>query len=133
MLKSKVLTYFFTVILAIFGLLTLFLSGSIIFDCFGMRAKQGNYVLIVVWANFICSILYLFAVYGFIQFRKWTFKVLVASLIILMIAMLGLFVHMIFGGLYETKTIGAILFRIMVTIAFAVFSYLKINKEAKKK
>ncbi|MGB5363367.1 MAG: hypothetical protein WBN17_08705 [Aureibaculum sp.] len=131
MLKSKVLTYFFTVILAIFGLLTLFLSGSIIFDCFGMRAKQGNYVLIVVWANFICSILYLFAVYGFIQFRKWTFKVLVASLIILMIAMLGLFVHMIFGGLYETKTIGAILFRIMVTIAFAVFSYLKINKEAK--
>lgn len=131
MLKSKVLTYFFTVILAIFGLLTLFLSGSIIFDCFGMRAKQGNYVLIVVWANFICSILYLFAVYGFIQFRKWAFKVLVASLIILMIAMLGLFVHMIFGGLYETKTIGAILFRIMVTIAFAVFSYLKINKEAK--
>lgn len=131
MLKSKVLTYFFTVILAIFGLLTLFLSGSIIFDCFGMRAKQGNYVLIVVWANFICSILYLFAVYGFIQFRKWAFKVLVASLNILMIAMLGLFVHMIFGGLYETKTIGAILFRIMVTIAFAVFSYLKINKEAK--
>jgi len=133
MLKSKLLTYFFTVVLAIFGLLTLFLSSSIIFDCFGMRAKQGNYVLIVVWANFICSILYLFAVYGFIQFRQWTFKVLVASIIILMITMLGLFVHIIFGGLYETKTIGAILFRIMVTIAFAVFSYLKINKEAKKK
>lgn len=57
------------VILVAFGLLTLFLSTSVIFDLFGIRAKEGNYVLFIVWANLISSILYLFAAYGFIKHK----------------------------------------------------------------
>ncbi len=33
-------------ILALFAMLTLFLSSSVIFDWFGIRAKEGNYVLV---------------------------------------------------------------------------------------
>ena len=57
---KKALPYLIAAILAAFGLLTLFLSSSVIFDFFGVRAKEGNYVLFVVWSNFISSILYLF-------------------------------------------------------------------------
>ena len=45
---KKSYTYVATLILAGFGLLTLFLSTSVIFDLFGIRAKEGNYVLFIV-------------------------------------------------------------------------------------
>ena len=48
---KKYVLYTSAVILTAFGLLTLFLSTSVIFDLFGIRAKEGNYVHFVVWAN----------------------------------------------------------------------------------
>ena len=115
--------------LAVFGLITLFLSGSIIFDLFGVRAKEGNYVLVVVWANFICSFLYLFGAYGFFAAKKWVIRPLVLSVIILVAASVGFFIHMNSGGLYETKTIGALIFRITVTLIFTALAYFKITKK----
>lgn len=103
-------------LLVAFGLLTLFLSSSIIFDWFGIRAKEGNYVLFVVGANFLCAILYLIAAYGFIKKKQWVLKVLLTALILLFVGFIGLFVHITMGGLYETKTIGAMIFRLVVTL-----------------
>lgn len=115
-------------ILALFGLITLFLSSSVIFDLFGVRAKEGNYVLFVVWANFLSSILYLFAAYGFIKTQKWTTPLLGISTILLITAFIGLFVHINSGGIYETKTIGAMIFRITLTMVFAILAYFTISK-----
>jgi hypothetical protein len=41
---KKTLPYIIAILLAAFGLLTLFLSSSVIFDLFGIRAKEGNFV-----------------------------------------------------------------------------------------
>jgi ABC-type glycerol-3-phosphate transport system permease component len=90
--------------------------------------QEGNYVLMVVWSNFISSILYLFAAYGFIKFKTMTFELLSTSIIILIIGFMGLYTHIFAGGLYETKTIGAMLFIITITLAFTVFAYLKFKK-----
>jgi hypothetical protein len=131
---KKYLPYLLAVILAGFGLLTLFLSTSVIFDLFGVRAQEGNYVLFIVWANFISSLLYLFAAYGFIKSKKWTASLLIISTFILIAAFIGLFIHIRLGGIYETKTIGAMAFRIIVTLVFAAFAYLiktKNNKNEK--
>jgi hypothetical protein len=128
MIKNNLFNYIVAIVLIAFALLTLFLSSSVIFDWFGIRAKEGNYVLLIVWANFISSILYLFAAYGFIKSKTWTFNLLSSSVIILTIGFIGLCAHIFGGGLYETKTIGAILFRITVTLAFTVFAYLKFKK-----
>ncbi len=128
-LKKKV-HYFIVSFLLIFGLLTLFLSSSVIFDLFGFRAKEGNYVLFIVVSNFICSMLYLFAVYGFITNRKWTTNVLTISLIVLLIGFMGLTIHIVSGGIYETKTIGAMIFRISLTVFFVAYSFL-LNKRIK--
>lgn len=128
MIKNNLLTYIAAIVLLAFALLTLFLSSSIIFDWFDIRAKEGNYVLLVVWVNFISSILYLFAAYGFIKSKTWTFILLGSSTVILIIGFFGLYAHIFTGGLYETKTIGAMLFRITVTLAFTIFAYLKFKK-----
>ena len=69
---KKAIPYLLAIILAGFGLLTLFLSTSVIFYLFGIRAKEGNYVLFIVWCNFISSLLYLFAAYGFIACLLYT-------------------------------------------------------------
>ena len=126
---KKILPYLLAIILAGFGLLTLFLSTSVLFDLFGIRAKEGNYVLFVVWSNFISSILYLFAAYGFIKSKKWTTTLLGISTLILIGAFVGLKIHASSGGIYEEKTIGAMIFRISVTLVFAIIAYFIITKK----
>ena len=125
---KKYLPNIVAIILAVFGLLTLFLSSSVIFDLFGIRAKEGNYVLFVVWSNFISSLLYLFAAYGFVTVKKWTAPLLGISIIILITSFIGLIIYASSGGLHETKTIGAMIFRITVTLVFAILAYFLITK-----
>jgi len=129
---KKYVLYTSAVILTAFGLLTLFLSTSVIFDLFGIRAKEGNYVLFVVWSNFISSTLYIFAAYGFAKSKKWTATLLGISTIILIAAFIGLKIHANSGGIYETKTIGAMIFRIAVTLVFAIIAFFAINKQLNK-
>ncbi|MDF1549013.1 MAG: hypothetical protein P1P88_14405 [Bacteroidales bacterium] len=126
---KKRLSYLFAFVLAAFGVLTLFLSASVIFDLFGIREKEGNYVLFVVWANFISSLLYIVAAYGFIKNTKMTFPLLGMSAIVLLSALIGLFVYIGAGGVYETKTIGAMGFRIIITLIFAALAYFMITKK----
>ncbi len=124
--------YLLATILAAFGFITFFLSSSLIFDLFGIRAKQGNYVPIVVWANFISSIFYLFSAYGFVRNRKWTSKLLKMTSALLIAAFAGFIIHVSNGGIYETKTIGAMIFRIAITLGFAILANYTINKHRKR-
>jgi len=128
---KKTFSYIIATVLIAFGLLTLFLSSSVIFDLFGVREKQGNYVLFVVYANFICSIIYLLAAYGFIKNMKWTTILLGISTIVLIVAFIGLSVHINSGEIYETKTIGAMIFRITITLVFTLLAYFTITKNKK--
>jgi hypothetical protein len=98
-------------------------------DLIGIRVREGNYVLFVVWSNFISSLLYLIAVYGLIKKRLWTALLLGVSSLILISAFIGLNIHINSGGLYEVKTISAMIFRISVTIVFTGFAYFTINRK----
>lgn len=114
-----------------FGLISLFMTISIILDLFGMGAKEGNYVLFVVWANFVCGILYIVSGLCFIYNKKIaTFFLAVAS-IILVITFAELFYHINQGIVYETKTVGAMAFRTLLTISMLMYS-LKVFKTTKK-
>lgn len=130
---KKALPYIIAAIVAAFGLLTIFLSGSVIFDLFGIRAKEGNYVPLVVWANFISSIIYLLASYGLFKKKKWPVWLLTISALILVAAFIGLKIHINDGGLYESKTVNAMLFRIGLSVLIAVASYFLLkNKQLSK-
>ena len=121
---NKIIRYSAGAILAAFGLLTLFLSTSVIFDLFDIRVKEGNYVLFIVQANFVSSLLYLVAAYGFFKKKNWTAILLGVSAVILILAFIGLQVHINGGGIHETKTIGALTFRTVITLIFIFLTYL---------
>ena len=126
---KKLILYSIAFLLAAFGLLTLFLSASVIFDLFGIRAKEGNYVLFIVWANFISSIIYLIASYGIFKSKKWATTILGISVLILIIAFISFIIYINADGIHETKTIGAMIFRIIITLFFVALAYFTINKK----
>ncbi len=115
--------YVLATILFAFGLLTVFLTGSVLLDLFGMREKEGHYVLAIVWANLIAGIVYLLTAYGVIKEEKWTVNTLLIALSVLIIGQILFFAHVVNGGLYETKTVGAMIFRIAFTVLLAVLAF----------
>ena len=117
------------IFLTAFGFLTLFLTASIIFDLGSMREREGNYVLFIVWANFICGFIYVLAGIGFIQNKLWTTKLLIVATLILVGGFIGLMIHIYTGGIYEIKTVGAMLFRIVITILFVILSNRNISQK----
>ncbi len=112
----------------IFTLVTLYLSSSIIFDWFGMRETQGNYVLFVVWVNFIAALIYLVALFGSFRYKSWTWKVLGVASLMIFAAFIGLLFHIDSGGAYELETIRALVLRFIITTGFAILAYFKIKK-----
>ena len=129
---KKVILYLVVAALTGFGLLTIFLSTSVIFDLFDIRAKEGNYVLFVVWANFISSFLYVLSVYGLLSSKKWTFRTLGLATLILTLAFFSFLFYIQSGGIHETKTVSAMVFRIVLTLGFTLFAYFTINKKTIK-
>lgn len=116
------------IIITLFALITLFMSTSVIFDLFGIREKEGNYVLFVVISNFIAGFLYLTAAYGLFTEKTWASKLLLLTTTILIVSFVGLLIHANTGGIYEQKTIKAMLSRIAITSAFTVIAWFSINK-----
>ena len=127
-MMKRFLTYLFAAPVLGFGLLTLYLTLSIFFDLFGVREKEGNYVLFVVWANFISSLTYLSAVYGFIRYKKWTTRLLLFTVGLLIITFAGLQLHIHSGGIYETRTVGALIKRTAITLIFTLLAYINYKK-----
>lgn len=122
---------FAAVIITVFALITLFMSTSVIFDLFGIREKEGNYVMFVVISNFIAAFLYLFTAYGLFTKKVWTTKLLLITTTILIISFVGLLIHANTGGIYEQKTIIAMMFRIGITGIFTGISWYFITKQLK--
>lgn len=115
-------------VLLLFAALTIFMGGSVIFDLFGIREREGNYVLFVVWANWICGFLYVLAAYGFIKSKKWTAILLGGISIFLMLTFCKFYIYIQEGGIYEIKTIYAMTFRTGISLVLCLIAYRFINK-----
>ncbi|MCO5232896.1 MAG: hypothetical protein LC105_05150 [Chitinophagales bacterium] len=129
---KAILKIIFILILTAFGLLTLFMSSSVLFDWFGIREKEGNYVPFVVWANWLCGFLYLIAAYGISKRRLWTLKPLSIAIIILIVTFIVLSIYIYSGGIYETKTVYAMTFRIILTLIFILVANLSFKMNRNK-
>lgn len=114
----KIIRISLITLMSLVAFATLFLTLSIFFDWFGIREKEGNYVPMIVLANFISVGFYLAALAGLLLWKNWVRKVLFVNLIFLIGGFLGLYVHIYLGGLYEEKTIGAMIFRISMAAIF---------------
>lgn len=95
----------------VFGLLTIFSGGTALFGGEAARAAVGNAVPFVLWFNFIAGFFYVAAGFGLLADRRaaiWLSTAIAASTIVVLTAFA---VHVAGGGLYETRTLGAMLLR----------------------
>ncbi len=129
MKNNRVLKYSTTIILIAFALLTIFMSSSVLFDWFSIRTKEGNYVPFIVKTNLTMGITYLIAAYGSIKSKKWAFWLMLSAVLVLLFAFVVFYIHIQSGGLYETKTISAMTFRIVFTLLMAGLIYIITNKK----
>lgn len=102
----------------LFGGLTLFSGGTNLFG----GGDAGNYVGFVLWFNFLAGFAYILAAVGLILWRHWavTLAGVIAAATVLVFVAFG--IHILTGGLYETKTLGAMVLRSGAWIAIAWFS-----------
>lgn len=115
-----------TVVAVLFGLLTIKSGGSVLFIDGADRQAAGNYVPFVLWFNFLAGFVYIVAGIGLWMQKQWAVKlsvfIVVATVIIY--AALGLYISN--GGLYEMRTVVAMLFRSIIWVIIAAFAYQKI-------
>lgn len=128
---KKIILKSSAVFMLLLGLVSLFMTTSIIFDLFHIRQMEGNYVPFIVYANFICSIIYLIASYGFFKEKRSTTAYLFVASSILIIAFIAFGIYILKGGIYETKTVKAMSVRTLITIAFTGIAWNYLSKKGK--
>ena len=90
------------------------------------QEAAGNYVLFVVWFNFLAGFIYLVAGAGIWMRLRWAawLSLLIAIATVIVFSILGM--HILSGGGYETRTVAAMSLRCVVWISIFVFGYRKL-------
>lgn len=96
---------FIFVFVIIFGVMTLIEGSSVAFDVGKARINAGNYVPFVLWFNFLSGFVYIINGIGLLLEKKWASKSSLFLLISILIVYFLLLIHILLGGLYETKTV----------------------------
>jgi len=106
----------------VFGLLTIYSGGQVIFGGAAAREAAGNFLPFVVWFNFIAGFAYVAAAIGLLTAQRW------APRLALIIAAATALVFLAFGALiltgspFEMRTVGAMALRTVVWAGIAWFS-----------
>gem|GEM_PF-451551 len=95
----------------LFGVVTVLSGGRALFGSLEARAALGNVVPFVLWFNFLVGFVYILAGAGLWRRRRWSVYVstFIAISTIIVFAAFGLYV--MDGGVFETRTIGALTLR----------------------
>jgi len=109
-----------------FGLLTLKSGGAVLFIDGIDRQEAGNYVPFVLLFNFLMGFVYLVAGVGLWLQKRWAvwLSIFIAGTTLIVFAILG--IHILQGGLFEQRTVGAMAMRSVVWSAISLFSFRKI-------
>ncbi len=113
-----------------FGALTVFSGGRALFGDATARASVGNAVGFVLWFNFVAGFAYVLSGAGLWRGRRWAARAagLLALATALVAAAFGL--HVLGGGAYEVRTVGALLLRLGFWLVVALVA-LRTLKPAK--
>ncbi|MEN8196520.1 MAG: hypothetical protein ABFS30_08380 [Pseudomonadota bacterium] len=109
------------VIALAFGLVTLKSGGGVLF-LVGPRIVAGDYVPFVVWFNFLAGFAYIAAAVGLWRWERWAARLAAAIAILTLLVFAAFGLHVMAGGAFETRTVGAMTLRLVFWTAIAVAS-----------
>lgn len=117
--KSCQLLKLLSVIAFIFGALTLFSGGAVLFGPAQTGEMAGNYVGFVVWFNFLAGGAYIVAAIGLWMGQSWAGYL--AALIAIATAAIALaFAFVVLrGSPFEMRTVGALILRFSIWAGIA--------------
>ncbi len=105
----------------VFGALTIVSGGRALFGDPAAQAAAGNAVPFVLWFNFLSGFAYMLAAVGIVLRKPWSGS-LAWALVVAILAVFGLFGwHVLQGGPYEMRTVGAMVLRAAVWIGIAMY------------
>jgi hypothetical protein len=121
------------IVALVFGALTVFSGGRALFGGAEAQAAVGNAVDFVLWFNFLAGFAYMLAGVGlFLQHRP---AVWISLGILTSTALVGIAfgVHMLQGGAFESRTVGAMILRTAVWAVISVVAFRHIAKPRRSK
>ncbi|OGA94637.1 MAG: hypothetical protein A3E79_16555 [Burkholderiales bacterium RIFCSPHIGHO2_12_FULL_61_11] len=119
-MKTSRLLRILAAVAIVFGALTIFSGGRALFGGALAQAAVGNAVDFVLWFNFLAGFAYVLAGVGLWLGRRWA--AWTAGLLALATAVVaGAFgLHVMGGGAYEMRTVGALALRLGFWVVVAV-------------
>ncbi len=108
---------------ALFGLLTIFSGGMVLFGPAAARQAAGHYIPFVVWFNFIAGFFYILAAWGLWRWRPWAGRLagLIGLATLAVFAFAGL--RIAGGAAHEGRTIAAMSLRSLLWLTLAASIY----------
>jgi len=106
----------------LFGVLTVFTGGRALFGGLESRAGFGNVVPFVLWFNFLAGFVYIVAGAGLLLCRRWAIYASLFVAVSTILVFVAFCVHVIGGGTFERRTIGALIIRSFFWIAVTFVS-----------
>jgi hypothetical protein len=104
----------------IFGIMTVFSGGSVLFGPEEARLAAGNYMPFMVWFNFLAGFAYFTAGLGIWLRQSWALGLAVFIAATTCLMALGFGYLVLRGDAFETRTIGALALRIGVWVAISM-------------
>jgi hypothetical protein len=102
-----------------FGILTVIVGGSTLVGVSANRNAAGNIVHFVLWFNFIAGFAYIVAAAGLFWWKPWAAPVSALIAIATVAIFIAFAVHVLLGGAFEARTVGAMALRTTVWILIA--------------
>lgn len=98
----------------LFGALTILSGGRALFGGMEARAAVGDAVPFVLWFNFLAGFAYIVAGIGLYLQHRPAVWLSIAILVSTVVVSLAFGVHILQGGTYEMRTVGAMILRAVV-------------------
>ena len=103
-----------------YGAMTILSGGWVLFGGAAAQTAAGDAVPFVLWFNFLSGFIYILAGAGIVMRRDWATRMAVALAVAIAVVFALLGLHVLQGGAFEMRTVGAMTLRLVVWIAIAV-------------
>ena len=107
----------------IFGALTVFSGGRALFGGVAAQAAAGNAVGYVLWFNFLAGFSYIIAGVGLYLRHKPALWLSIAIAVSTVLVGLVFANHVMQGGAFEMRTVGAMIMRAVVWVMISVVAW----------
>ncbi len=113
----------------LFGLATLRAGGGVLFGDDAARIAAGDYVVFVVWFNFLAGFAYIIAGTGLAFRQPWAVRMAWFIVLATLVVFVAFGMHVVAGGAFEPRTVGAMTLRSTVWLAIWIISWGILRKE----